>query len=42
MEVGPSFRIANPKYPTKDPIYRIIAPQKPRYLDTLPCGEQTG
>jgi hypothetical protein len=31
MEVGPSFRISNPKYPTKDPNYRIIAPQKSRY-----------
>jgi len=31
MEIGPSFRIANPKYPTQDPNYRIIAPQKSRY-----------
>jgi hypothetical protein len=31
MEIGPSFRITNPKYPTKDPNYRIIAPQKCRY-----------
>jgi hypothetical protein len=31
MEIGPSFRIANPKYPTKDPNYRIITAQKSRY-----------
>jgi hypothetical protein len=31
MEVGPSFRSANPKYPTNDPNYRIIASQKSRY-----------
>lgn len=31
MEVGPSFRISLPKYPTKDPNYRIVAPQKSRY-----------
>jgi len=31
MEIGPSFRITNPKYPTKNPNYRIIAPQKSRY-----------
>ena len=31
MEVGPSFRISDPKYATKDPNYRIIASQKSRY-----------
>jgi hypothetical protein len=31
MEVGPSFRIAMPKYPTNDPDYRIIARQRSRY-----------
>jgi hypothetical protein len=31
MEMGPSFRIAEPKYPTKDPNYRIVAPHKSRY-----------
>jgi hypothetical protein len=31
MEVGPSFRCAPPKYETKDPNYRIIAPQRSRY-----------
>jgi hypothetical protein len=31
MEVGPSFRCANPKYPAKDPNYRIISPQRSRY-----------
>lgn len=31
MEVGPSFRITAPKYPCKDPDYRIVAPQKCRY-----------
>lgn len=31
MEVGPSFRIIDPKYPTQDPDYRIIVPRKSRY-----------
>jgi hypothetical protein len=31
MERGPSFRIAKPKYPVKDPSWRIIAPQRSRY-----------
>jgi len=31
MEVGPSFRISAPKFPTKDPNYRIVASQKSRY-----------
>jgi hypothetical protein len=26
METGPSFRIAPPKFPTKDPNYRIVRP----------------
>jgi hypothetical protein len=31
MEVGPTFRIAGPKYPAKDPNYRIIANQRSRF-----------
>jgi len=31
MEVGPTFRIAVPKYPTADPNYRIIANQRSRF-----------
>ena len=31
MEVGPTFRIAVPKYPTNDPNYRIIAHQRSRF-----------
>ena len=31
MEQGPSFRIVKPKYPVKDPTWRIIAPQRSRY-----------
>jgi hypothetical protein len=31
MEVGPSFRIAMPKYPTADPNYRIVSSQRSRY-----------
>lgn len=31
MEVGPSFRISNPKHPTDDPNYRIVASQRSRY-----------
>ena len=31
MEVGPTFRISVPKYPTKDPNYRIIAHQRSRF-----------
>jgi hypothetical protein len=31
MELGPSFRIAVPKFPTADPEYRLIAPQRCRY-----------
>jgi hypothetical protein len=31
MEVGPSFRISVPKYPTQDPTYRIIANQRSRF-----------
>ena len=32
MEVGPAFRISVPKYPAKDPRYRIIANQRPSFL----------
>src|SRR5215813_12185489 len=31
MEVGSTFRISVPKYPTKDPNYRIIANQRSRF-----------
>ena len=31
MEQGPSFRITVPKFPTKDPNYRILARQKGRF-----------
>src|ERR1700724_813241 len=31
MEQGPSFRISVPKYPTKDPNHRILAPQRSRF-----------
>lgn len=31
MEQGPTFRCAVPKYPTKDPNYRILAPQRSRF-----------
>ena len=30
LEVGPTFRITIPKYPTKDPNYRIVAHQRSR------------
>jgi hypothetical protein len=31
MEQGPTFRISVPKYPTKDPNYRILARQRSRF-----------
>jgi hypothetical protein len=31
MEQGPSFRSSPPKYPTDDPNYRILAPQRSRF-----------
>ncbi|MBI4660338.1 MAG: hypothetical protein HY735_15995 [Verrucomicrobia bacterium] len=31
MEIGPSFRITAPKFPTKDPNYRIVGSQRSRY-----------
>ncbi len=31
MEQGPTFRISMPKYPSKDPHYRIIAHQRSRF-----------
>jgi hypothetical protein len=31
MEQGPSFRVTVPKFPTKDPNYRILAHQKSRF-----------
>jgi hypothetical protein len=31
MEQGPTFRISMPKYPTKDPNYRILAHQRSRF-----------
>jgi hypothetical protein len=32
MEQGPSFRSSKPKYPTDDPNYRILAPQRSRFM----------
>src|SRR5713101_498108 len=31
MEQGPTFRISVPKFPTKDPNHRILAPQRSRF-----------
>jgi hypothetical protein len=31
MEQGPTFRITMPKFPTHDPHYRILAPQRSRF-----------
>src|SRR6266850_7159594 len=31
MEQGPTFRISVPKYPTRDPNHRILAPQRSRF-----------
>jgi hypothetical protein len=31
MEQGASFRVTVPKYPTKDPNYRILAQQRSRF-----------
>ena len=31
MEQGPTFRITVPKFPTKDPDHRILAPQRSRF-----------
>src|SRR5213593_162391 len=31
MEIGPSFRITAPKFPTKDPNYRVVGSQRSRY-----------
>src|SRR6202007_2610334 len=31
MEQGPTFRVSVPKYPTKDPHHRILAPQRRRF-----------
>jgi hypothetical protein len=31
MEQGASFRVSVPKYPSKDPNYRILAPQRSRF-----------
>jgi hypothetical protein len=31
MEQGPSFRSSKPKYPTDDPNYRILTPQRSRF-----------
>jgi hypothetical protein len=32
MEQGPSFRSSKPQYPTDDPNYRILAPQRSRFM----------
>ena len=34
MEIGPSFRITAPKFPTKDPNYRVVGSQRSRYTHT--------
>src|SRR5258707_4945678 len=31
MEQGPTFRCTMPKYPTRDPHHRILAPQRSRF-----------
>ena len=31
MEQEPTFRVSVPKYPTKDPHHRILAPQRSRF-----------
>ena len=31
MEQGPTFRISMPKYPAKEPNYRIVANQRSRF-----------
>ena len=31
MEQGPTFRISLPKYPAKDPHYRIVTYQRSRF-----------
>jgi hypothetical protein len=31
MELGPTFRISMPKFPSSDPNYRILAPQRSRF-----------
>ena len=31
MEQGPTFRVTVPKYPTKDPTYRILARHRSRF-----------
>ena len=35
MELGRTFRITVPKYPTQDPNYRILAHQRSRFTQTL-------
>src|ERR1700690_3981943 len=37
MEQGPTFRISMPKYPTKDPHYRILAHQRSRFTHYYRC-----
>jgi hypothetical protein len=39
MEVGSTFRIAMPKYPVKDPNYRIVARQRSRFTHYYSHGE---
>src|SRR5271165_4108461 len=47
MEQGPTFRISLPKYPAKDPHYRIVAHQRSRfthyyfYVRDEPAGPAT-
>ena len=41
MEQGPTFRIRLPKYPTKDPHYRIVAHQRSRFTHYSICRVST-
>jgi len=36
MEQGPSFRSSKPTFPTDDPNYRILAPQRSRFMLSAP------
>jgi hypothetical protein len=39
LEQGPTFRVTLPKYPTKDPNYRILARQRSRFTLLRPTVE---
>ncbi len=40
MEQGPTFRVTVPKYPTKDPNYRILARQRSRFAHHASGGRR--